>query len=280
MLDRSTTIQAPKWLFEFQAEDVSKLVHRRGSLLANEMGTGKTYQAIALDLLRREGIGDHSDAPITLVIAPLSTLESVWEAKFKELAPHLRTNVINPKARGKFLSAVRDRTADVYICHWESLRLMPELRQVYWRHIIADEAHRAKSRKAKQTKALKSLRATYRTALTGTPVTNKPQDLWSVLNWLYPRDWRSYWRYYEEFVEYEMQYPHGYHKIKGPKNEKELLKRLDPFYVRHLKKKKCCAHHPRGVMEQLPDKYYDTIWVDLYPKQRRAYDQMKKDMIA
>ena len=269
-------IGLPAWLYEFQAEDVAKLVDRRSCLLANEMGTGKTYQAIALDLMRRENQRD----PLTLVIAPLTTLDSVWRVKYQELAPHLKTFVINPKARGKFLRSLKAKEADVYILHWDVLRLMPELREVFWRHIIADEVHRAKSRKAQQTRALKKLRGTFKTGLSGTPVTNKPQDLWSILNWMYPRDWRSFWRFYEMYVNYEIEYPHGYHKIKGPKNEEHLLLQMRPYYVRHLKKSACCAHHPQGVMSQLPDKYYDRIWVDLYPKQRRAYDQMQKEMIA
>ncbi len=280
VVEQDHKVDTPTWLYEFQAEDVVKLVEQKGCLLANEMGTGKTYQAIALDLLRREGLSGHVDSPVTLVIAPLSTLDSVWKVKYEELAPHLKTYVINPKARGKFLQALKAREADVYILHWDVLRLMPELRSIFWRHIIADEAHRAKSRKAQQTRALKKLRTTFKTALTGTPVTNKPQDLWSILNWLFPTRWRSFWRFYESYVNYEILYPHGYHKLLGPKNERALLELIEPYYVRHLKSGACCPRHPQGVMPQLPDKYYDRIWVDLYPKQRRAYDQMQKEMIA
>ena len=132
------------WLYSFQREDVLKLADRKGILVANEMGTGKTYQAIALDLLRREqwviSQSQNSWFP-TLIVAPLTTLRSTWKTHLEELAPDLRTTVINPKNRGAFLRAVRDEEFDVFVCHWESLRLMPELQKVFWFHIVADEVH-------------------------------------------------------------------------------------------------------------------------------------------
>jgi SNF2 family DNA or RNA helicase len=258
------------WLMPFQTEDVEKLVDRRSILIANEMGTGKTYEAIALDLLRRSVVTDRKLK--TLVVAPLTILESTWADHYEELAPHLRTVVINPKARASFLSALKDDDVDVYILHWDVLRIIKDqLREVIWFHIIADEAHRAKNRKAQQTRSLKSLRTGFRTAMTGTPVMNKPQDLWSILNWLYRDQWRSYWKFYNRYVDFEVKYPHQYHEIKGPKNVRELRETIEPYFSRRTKQE---------VLPDLPEKYYTRLTVDLTPKQRIAYDQMKKEMIA
>jgi SNF2 family DNA or RNA helicase len=55
---------------------------------------------------------------------------------------------------------------------------------------------------------------------------------------------------------------------------------MQPWYVRHLKRERCCDHHPEGVMPWLPEKTYDRIWVDLSPTQRRIYNDMKEKMIA
>ena len=268
-------------LFPFQAEDTEALQDRKSVLLAWEMGTGKTYAGIELDLrhraLRRaEGFGQLP----TLVVAPLSTLESTWAEHFEELTD-LDYVVIDPKKRDLFVKAIKNKIADVYIMHWEALRLVQkELRTFQFGHIIADEVHRAKSRKAQQTLALKKLRAQKKTALSGTPVTNKPYDLWSILNWMYPEQYRSFWKFYERYCDYEIAYPHGYHKFLGPKNEEELLQTIAPYYRRHLKLQKCCEHHPNGVQPDLPEKYYTKIEVDLTPKQRKAYEEMKKEMIA
>jgi SNF2 family DNA or RNA helicase len=157
---------------------------------------------------------------------------------------------------------------------------MPELKTVQWYHVIADEVHKMKSRKAQQTRAIKGIKTTFKTALSGTPATNKPHDFWSILNWLWPTQFRSYWKFYAEHVDYDIVYPQGFHKIKGPKNVDKLLDQIGPYYVRHLKKERCCDHHPQGVMAYLPDKVYETQWVDLLPVQRRAYDEMNKELVA
>jgi len=273
-------------LYKFQAEDADFLEDRKSVLLAWEMGTGKTYAAVELDLrhrLEREQ-GGLPPAP-TLVVAPLSTLTTTWEYHFKELTD-LKIFVIDPKDRPAFIRAVLDpaQPFDVFICHWEALRLLvkeEKFRRHIWGHVIADEVHRAKSRKSQQSRALrKYVRAIFRTGLSGTPVTNKPYDLWAILNWMYPKTYKSFWRFYNEYCDFEIQYPHGYHKFLGPKNEEQLLKEIEPFYRRHLKQKQCCDNHPQGVQPDLPDKYYTDIWVELTPKQRTAYDQMRRDMIA
>ena len=263
-------------LYPFQREDVEYLYPRRSVLIANEMGTGKTYEAIALDYLRRKDFWEsdtvsEKQKPLTLVVAPLSVVD-VWKRHYTELMPSLKLSVMDPKNRGAFLYDLRNYEADVYILHWEGMRIIhKELQGVWFLHVIADEAHRAKNRKAQQTRALKSLKATYKTALTGTPVMNQPQDLWSILNWLYPSEWGSYWRFFEKYVDYELVYPQQYRKVVGPKNVEHLQARIKPFYVRRLKK---------DVLGDLPDKYYTSIYVDLDPKQRRAYDQMRREMIA
>lgn len=260
------------WLFPFQQEDVNKLVDRKGSLIANEMGTGKTYEAIALDLIRRADLPSTWESkPLTLVVSPLTVTHS-WEAHFKELAPHLKTCKMDPKNRGAWLASLRAGDADVYICHWESLRLVvDDVKEVVFLHLIADEVHRAKNRNAQQTRALKKFRTVWKSALSGTPVTNRPNDLWSILDWLYPRLFGGYWKFYNRYVDFEIQYPQQYHKILGPRNVEELRERMDPFYVRRRKV---------DVLKDLPEKYYTDIWVELDPKQRKAYDQMKKEMIA
>lgn len=261
-------------LFPFQREDVVALRDRKSVLLAWEMGTGKTFAGMALDLEHRD------DSPLTktLVVAPLSVTHS-WEWHF-ETYTDLKVYKIDPKRRDEFIKAL-SMDYDVYVLHWEALRILkPQLLKIKWLHVIADESHRAKNRKAQQTRALKKIPTAFKTALTGTPVTNKPYDLWSQLNWLYPTEFRSFWRFYETYCDYTIEYPHGYHKFKGPKNEQQLLDTIRPYYRRHLKLEQCCDHHPQGVQPDLPPKYYTDIWVDLHPKQRKAYDEMRKDMIS
>jgi SNF2 family DNA or RNA helicase len=160
----------------------------------------------------------------------------------------------------------------VYLVHYEALRLLKdELQGIRWTHIIADECHRIKNRKTQQTQNLKRLETVYKTAMSGTPVVNRPDEMWSVLNWLYPKVYTSYWKFYRRHVEYEVIYPQGFHKIIGPANVEELKAKIAPFYVRRRKD---------DVLKDLPDKYYTNLYVDLTPQQARAYTEMKKDMLA
>jgi SNF2 family DNA or RNA helicase len=254
-------------LFAFQEEDVNKLKEVPNCLVANEMGTGKTFEAIFLDDERRQAStwGDKR----TLVVAPLSVLDS-WRKHFEALTD-LKVVVVDPKNRTKSFREFTHRRADVFLVHWDALRLMPELKEIVWLHIITDECHRMKNRKAQQTRAVKQIKAAHKTAMSGTPVVNRPGEFWSALNWLYPSLFKSYGAFEKQFVDFEVIYPQGYHRVKGPKNEEELLRLIAPFTVRRLKK---------DVLPDLPDKYYTELWVDLSPSQRKAYDEMKQEMIA
>lgn len=145
-----------------------------------------------------------------------------------------------------------------------------------WFHIIADEIHRAKNRKAIQTRALKSLKTQFKSGLSGTPADNAPQDLWSVLNWLYPKKYTSYWRHvrlYCEEKEVEGKGGATFKQVVGPNTTTtpQLLAEMSPWYIRRLKK---------DVRTELPAKYYTQRWVELSPVQRRVYNQMKKSMVA
>jgi SNF2 family DNA or RNA helicase len=258
-------------LFDFQAEEVERLYKQKSRLLAWEMGTGKTYGGIALDLQNRGRSIDKvgPGARKTLIVCPKSVLD-VWDQHCMDLTD-LDVYVIDSKNRTQFIKDVtREGKNGYFICHWEALRLMPELQKVKFFHIIADECHRAKNRKAQQTRALKKIPTLYKTALSGTPADNKPHDLWSILNWLWPTVYTSYWKFEGAYVIKEMT-PQGYSKITGVKNIEHLRNQMGPWYSRKLKK---------DVLKDLPDKYYSTIWVELDPKQRKAYKQMENTMVA
>jgi SWI/SNF-related matrix-associated actin-dependent regulator 1 of chromatin subfamily A len=193
-----------------------------------------------------------------------------------------RTKGSKEDQRDRFIANVERKRGDVFLTHWESLRLMPELREFEYSLIIADEVHRASNRRAQATHALKQLRARRKLGMSGTASGDKPENLWSVLQWLYPMDFRSYWRFRKRYCTEDIVHRGRakYSQITGTQNEAELHRILAPFYVRHLKREPCCDKHPHGVMDWLAEKTYDTIWVDLSPKQRRIYEQMRKEMVA
>lgn len=266
----------------FQAEAVVKLKTETNVLIGDEMGTGKTVEAILLDHHRREGAYWPAR---TLVVSPKAVTDS-WRRHYAQWAPTRRVIVMDPKNRAPFMKAVKDGTHDVYIMHWDALRLEEDLTKVNWVHIIADEAHRMKNRKAQQTVALKRLKAKYKSALTGTPADNMPSDLWSILNWLYPSQYRSFNTFYDYHIIARLHNAGGdgclvedcgkyhrqsYKEVVGVHDAEGLQKQMEPYYVRRLKE---------DVLQDLPPKYYSEIHVDLHPKQRTAYNEMRDRMMS
>lgn len=271
-------------LLPFQEEDVQKLHTKKSRLCANDPGTGKTYIGIALDQMNREGKG-HPKVEVmrnakTLVIAPKSVVD-VWDRHLMELTSDyiyvLDGNKQPAAARKEFLKDLLDkRKGGYFICHWDALRLLePAINKkgIVFYHIIADEVHKAKNRKAQQTRALKKLKSWYKTGLSGTPADNRPHDLWSVLNWLWPNYYTSFHRFVRAYILTVVDEETGYKKFAGvnPETIDLLRKEMAPWYTRRRKE---------DVLQDLPDKYYSRIWVELDPKQRRAYNEMKKTMTA
>jgi SNF2 family DNA or RNA helicase len=254
-------------LYPFQQYTVTRLREVRSSLIGDDMGLGKTIQAIALDIERRK-MNDVWATGKTLVITPLGVVRS-WVEQFQKWAPHLNVIAINPRNRTPFETAVELGTHDVYIMHWDVVRIMPVLAQRKWFHVVGDEIHRIQNRQAKVSVAVKEIEATFKTGLSGTPAFDKPDDLWSVLNWLYPTYWTSYWKYFNHhvlWVDYN-----GYKTIIGVANEQELHDKMRGFYIRRKKEE---------VLTDLPDVYYTEKLVELTPKQRRAYNQMRDSMLS
>lgn len=256
-------------LFPYQQHLVSRLRDIRSVLVGDDVGLGKTLEAIALDQARRDAFPGRLQQTNgkTLVVCPLGVVRH-WRAEFERFSG-LKVCAINPRKRQDFLDELDLGTHDVYVIHWDVLRITPELRHHRWFHVIADEVHRIQSRKTKVTISLKSIPSLFRTGLSGTPAYAKPDDLWSVLNWLYPKFWRSYWDYFNRYILW-VDYT-GYKEIIGVQNEEELQNQLRGFYIRRTKE---------DVFDELPEKTFTKIPVDLSPKQRRAYNQMRDSMLA
>ena len=191
----------------------------------------------------------------------------------------VRIYVIDRYDRPAFIEALK-QSYNFFICHWGALRLRDTeapIRRTRWFHVIADECHRAQSRKALQTRALKQLKPTYKTGASGSFASNKPDNAWSVLHWLYPKQFTSFWKFVQTYC--EQQEVHNertgqiFRKIVGVKEEMlpVLHRQMAPFYMRRLKS---------DVWQDMPPKTYSRIEVDLLPRQQKAYQTMKKHMLS
>jgi non-specific serine/threonine protein kinase len=170
----------------YQRDGVSWLRHlwelRLGGCLADDMGLGKTIQVLALlSLLQRE----KPSAPHLLVVP--TSLVANWQAEAERFAPQLRLAVAHRSAAPD-TAARPDELAnvDAVVTTYGTLLRTPWLRERTWGLVVLDEAQAIKNAATRQARTVKALRSTARLALTGTPVENRLDDLWSIFDFLTP----------------------------------------------------------------------------------------------
>jgi SWI/SNF-related matrix-associated actin-dependent regulator of chromatin subfamily A-like protein 1 len=288
-------------LFPHQRAGVAFLATAKKALLADEPGLGKTAQAIrGLKRIQENG----EDVFPALVVCP-NTLKKNWAREFKMWWPGVTVQVIKGTAAQR--KKQFETEADVYVINWESLRahsrLAPygsvaltrcsdcgghddgvsetrcevhqrELNKIDFKAVIADEIHRSKEPKSKQTRALWSASgdAQIRFALTGTPIANNVVDLWAILHWLSPKDWPSKTKWIDRMID-TMLNAFGGMLVIGvkPHMQDEFYKGINPHMRRMLKK---------VVLPWLPEVMNERRDVEMSTKQKKAYEQMRDTMIA
>ncbi len=167
---------------------------RLGGILADDMGLGKTVQAIAMLLSEREEAGAEAFGP-TLVVCPMSVARQ-WVAEIEKFAPSLRVHLHHGSERlaGEELAAVA-RESDVVVTSYDiATRDVEDLCLVAWDRLLLDEAQDVKNPATKRARALRLLPARRRLAMTGTPIENRLQELWALMDIVNPglvgsREW-------------------------------------------------------------------------------------------
>ena len=167
---------------------------RLGGILADDMGLGKTVQAIAMLLSEREESGVDAFGP-TLVVCPMSVARQ-WVAEIDKFAPSLRVHLHHGTDRleGEALAAVA-RESDVVVTSYDiATRDVEDLCLVAWDRLLLDEAQDVKNPTTKRARALRLIPARRRLAMTGTPIENRLQELWALMDIVNPglvgtREW-------------------------------------------------------------------------------------------
>jgi SNF2-related domain/SNF2 Helicase protein/Helicase conserved C-terminal domain len=145
-----------------------------GACLADDMGLGKTAQLIGSLL------ADPLDEP-TLVVCPVSVLGN-WERELATFAPTLRVLVHHGADRDVSTLPARVSDADVVLTTYSLVhRDVDVLSAISWGRLVLDEAQQVKNAGTAQAKAVRTINASRRVALTGTPVENRLSELWSIM---------------------------------------------------------------------------------------------------
>lgn len=282
----------------YQEVGVKWIHDRKAVLLADEQGLGKTVQAL---------LGSDADIPC-LIVCPNSS-KYFWASEIVRWlgVPRSKIYVYESWDRYDETQLFQKPGIDYHIVHWEGLRYVHDqigldltdgskkkwatylkskkgkrptknyttTGKMEWACVIADEAHRMKNKDSQQSKILRTLAkiSDKRIALTGTPVVNRPTELWSLLNFLYPNRYTSYWKFFGEHVLATPRFIAGQQRgfdIIGTRDPKALREEIRPFVARRLKK---------NVLKDLPDKLRSTLEVELYPDHRKQYNELRETML-
>ncbi|MGW6928531.1 DEAD/DEAH box helicase [Lentzea sp. NPDC054927] len=233
-------------LRDYQLHGLSWLAHMTGlglgACLADDMGLGKTITLIALHLHRR-----HDDP--TLVVCPASLLGN-WEREIHRFAPG--TPVTRYHGPQRTLAS-----EGVVLTTYGTMRLDAEaLRNHTWGMVVADEAQHVKNPHSGTAKALRSIPAGTRVALSGTPVENSLSELWSILDWTTPG----------------LLGTHRAFRTRWPEPDDTLAKVVRPFLLRRRKS-------DPGVAPELPAKTETDRYVSLNTEQAALYEALTRETL-
>jgi hypothetical protein len=234
-----------------------------GACLADDMGLGKTIQVLALLLVLKHQAGAKPQP--SLLVAPASLLAN-WASEIERFTPDLKALIAHPSALPaadlKALPNERLENVDLVITSYGSLARVPWIAEVPWRLAVLDEAQAIKNPEAKQTRAVKKLKAGARLALTGTPVENRLGDLWSIFDFVNPGLLGSS-KDFTNFAKRLANQPHGSF---GP-----LRELVRPYILRRLKTDKT-------VISDLPDKTEIKAFCPLSRQQAALYQQAVQEL--
>ncbi len=230
-------------LLPYQLDGIAFAAGAGRAILADDMGLGKTIQGIGVaELLARE-----AGIQRVLVICPAS-LKSQWRSEIERFLPDTRPAGPALKQKCQLVVGSAESRASQYrsdcfftVCNYEQVvRDILAIEQVKWDLIIVDEAQRIKNWEAKTTRIVKGLRSRFALALSGTPLENRLDELYTVVSFVDDRRLGPAFRF---FNRHRLIDETG--KVLGYKNLAELRERLKPILLRRTR---------QSVMLELPER--------------------------
>ncbi len=236
-----------------------------GACLADDMGLGKTIQLIALLLQERDSRSPRPGP--TLLICPMSVAGN-WQKEVQRFAPSLKVMVHHGADRlGERAFEREAKKHDLVVSTYAlAARDRETFARVQWGRIALDEAQNIKNPEAKQTRAVRQLKAGRRIALTGTPVENRLSELWSIMDFLNPG-------YLGPAKEFHTNYAAPIEKFHDQSRAGDLKRLIQPFVLRRLKT-------DRSIIRDLPEKMEMKVFCNLTREQATLYEAVVQEMMA
>ena len=225
-----------------------------GSILADDMGLGKTLQTISLLLqLKKEKQLDMGKA---LVVVPTSLLTN-WSRELDKFAPDLSYHIYHgPKRK---LNEAEEK--DVVLSSYGTIRSDAEkISKGKWQLLAIDEAQNIKNHNTAQTKAIKSIKAPLRIALSGTPVENRLSEYWSIFDFT-NKGFLGSAKFFNDYFARPISMDRDHQKL-------EAFRRLtEPFILRRVKSDK-------SIISDLPEKIENNQYCSLAKEQAAVYENV------
>ena len=218
-------------------------------ILADEMGLGKTVQMLAF-----LAVSPQKRLP-ALVVCP-TTLVGNWAAEIRRFLPGFRTLVVNGPNRDSLWE--KAATREIVITSYALVRRdIRQISAIKWSTLILDEAQHIKNPLSLNARTCKSIPSARRIVLTGTPLENSAEDLWSMFDFLHPGLLGSLNSFREKYSEIAA----------SAELKRELVRRIAPFMLRRRKSDVCL---------ELPPKQEQLLYCDMEPPQRKLYLALEK----
>ena len=225
-----------------------------GACLADDMGLGKTVQVLAL----LQTLAAPAKKTPSLLVAPASLLAN-WALEAARFTPGLKVWIAHPSFpsgdESNTLKPPDFSAVDLVVTSYGTFLRQDWIGQTNWRLAILDEAQAIKNPNAKQTRAVNSLKASARIALTGTPIENNLRDLWSIFDFVNPGLLGSA-KAFANFAKTLATQPHVSYA--------PLRRLVQPYILRRLKS-------DRSIIADLPDKTEIKAFCPLTKKQAALY---------
>ena len=231
-------------------------------ILADDMGLGKTLQAIIAITQGRE----KNKNALSLIVCPTSLLYN-WKEEIAKFNPKLKTLVVDgiPSQRKKLLE--NRKKSDIVITSYTLLQKDIELyKGTDFSYVILDEAQHIKNRSTRNAKSVKMIKGAHRLILTGTPIENSLEELWSLFDFLMPGLLSTFDRFVEKYV-----------RVTGEshlKNMQYLRRKVSPFILRRMK---------TDVLKDLPpvsEIVYHTRLSNVQMNLYRSYAESARDELT
>lgn len=218
-------------------------------ILADDMGLGKTLQALTL---LQKAKDKNKKAP-SLVVCPTSVVFN-WENEIQKFTPDLTCLTLSGADRKSMFEEIENH--DIVITSYALVRRdIDELKKHNFRYVILDESQNIKNPESMTSQNVKKLKCEHKLALSGTPVENKLEELWSIFDFLMPG-------FLFDKSEFNTRYVNPIMERQDKSVEKRLKSQIYPFILRRMK---------RDVAKDLPDKVENVAFCELTPDQKDFY---------